>query len=290
MKYTFFKFFIALILLVSFKNNSQHIHNIDAEFIIKEKKLKVVQESIFYNSFTTNLSNIIVYDWNNSYSSMDTPLAKKLYSEYDSSILKSEDNNRGKTVIKSILINGDPVIWKRVPNNQDLIELTLKESVGQFQNLKITFEYDLIIPNYILDYGLANNNYVNLKNCFFRFAPILNDKRTKFSNLGLDDKFLLKSKINLNLKYDSNLFIATNLIETNRQQYADKIESKFYDSSVKDFDLIFSKVEEFKSIDLNNFKIITNSEKILSLDESNFKNINDFFSSYHFDVESKKIW
>ena len=121
MKYTFFKFFLAVILLVSFKNNSQHIHNIDAEFIIKEKKLKVVQESIFYNSFTTNLYNIIVYDWNNSYSSMDTPLAKKLYSEYDSSILKSEDNNRGKTVIKSILINGDPVIWKRVPNNQDLI-------------------------------------------------------------------------------------------------------------------------------------------------------------------------
>ena len=289
MKYTFFKFFLAVILLLSFKNNSQHIQNIDAEFIIEEKKLKVVQESIFHNSFTTNLSNIIVYDWNNSYSSMDTPLAKKLYSEYDSSILKSEDNNRGKTVIKSILINGDPVIWKRVPNNQDLIELTLKESLGQFQNLKITFEYDLIIPNYILDYGLANNNYVNLKNCFFRFAPILNDKRTKFSNLGLDDKFLLKSKINLNLKYDSNLFIATNLIETNRQQYADKIESKFYDSSVKDFDLIFSKVEEFKSIDLNNFKIITNSEKILSLDESNFKNINDFFNSYHFDVESKKV-
>ena len=98
-----------------------------------------------------------------------------------------------------------------------------------------------------------------------------------------------KSKINLNLKYDSNLFIATNLIETNTQQYADKIESKFYDSSVKDFDLIFSKVEEFKSIDLNNFKIITNSEKILSLDESNFKNINDFFTSYHFGVESKKV-
>ena len=73
----------------------------------------------------------------------------------------------------------------------------------------------------------------------------------------MDDKFLLKSKINLNLKYDSNLFIATNLIETYRQQYADKIESKFYDSLVKDIDLIFSKVEEFKSIDLNNFKIIT---------------------------------
>ena len=54
------------------------------------------------------------------------PTCKKLYSEYDSSILKSEDNNRGKTVIKSILINGDPVIWRRVLNNQDLIELTLK--------------------------------------------------------------------------------------------------------------------------------------------------------------------
>ena len=93
MKYPFFKFFLSVILLISFKNNSQHIQNIDAEFIIEEKKLKVVQESIFYNSFTTNLSNIIVYDWNNSYSSMDTPLAKKLSSEYDSSILKSEDNN-----------------------------------------------------------------------------------------------------------------------------------------------------------------------------------------------------
>ena len=29
MKYTFFKFFLAVILLVSFKNNSQNIHNIN---------------------------------------------------------------------------------------------------------------------------------------------------------------------------------------------------------------------------------------------------------------------
>jgi hypothetical protein len=76
----FFKKIILVVFIFIFNNNlSQNNHNIEAVFLISENKLKVKQVSVFRNNTAKNLNKIFIYDFNNSFSSIDTPLSKKLY-------------------------------------------------------------------------------------------------------------------------------------------------------------------------------------------------------------------
>ena len=89
MKYTV-RIIISIAFLFSFSGvKSQNSHNIESNFSLDDLSISVKQKSNYVNQTSNKLSNIIIYDWNNSYSSIDSPLSKKLYSEYDSSILKS---------------------------------------------------------------------------------------------------------------------------------------------------------------------------------------------------------
>ncbi len=97
---------------------------------------------------------------------MSTPLSKKLYSEYDSSILKSSSNQRGKTLISQITIDNNPVEWERVVNNEDLIEIRLDKELDINQKIKILFEYTLYIPKFIENYGYTND-IINVKKIVF---------------------------------------------------------------------------------------------------------------------------
>ena len=119
-----------------------------------------------------------MYDWNNSYSSMNTPLSQKLTSEYDSSILKSGTSQRGKTLIKKILVDNKPVEWRRISNHQDMIEIELNKDVLANDIVKVQFEYELFIPIQVVGYGYKNNT-INLKNCFLRFAQFRETKIQK---------------------------------------------------------------------------------------------------------------
>ena len=66
--------------------------------------------------------------------------------------------------------------------------------------VKVVFEYELIIPNYTNNYGNKDFTFFNLKNCFFRFLPFINNDFLKNSNLGLDDQLFQKSEIKLDIK------------------------------------------------------------------------------------------
>lgn len=92
-KLTLFLFFFILI----FELSSQTNHEIQISFNSMENKFVVKHSITIEKSYLKGDNNLYVYDWNNSYSSYDTPLSKKLYSEYDSSLLKPKSSLIGRT-------------------------------------------------------------------------------------------------------------------------------------------------------------------------------------------------
>ena len=268
MKYTI-RIIISIAFLFLFSEiKSQNYHNIESNFSLDNLSISVKQKSNYVNQTSNKLSNIIIYDWNNSYSSIDSPLSKKLYSEYDSSILKSNSNQRGKTVISKILVNDKIVKWKRIPNHNDLIEIQLNQEIDLEEQILISFEYDLYIPNFVLNYG-HKSNYINLKNCFLRFSPFINNQWLILSNQGLDDQFMVKSNITLKINYDSELHLVSNLDKKESYLSGNILSETYKGSLISDIFLILTDDEEFKNLSLNKINILTNSNKILSLKQKN---------------------
>ena len=288
MKYTV-RIIISIAFLFSFSDvKSQNYHNIESNFSLDDLSISVKQKSNYVNQTSNKLSNIIIYDWNNSYSSIDSPLSKKLYSEYDSSILKSNSNQRGKTLISKILVNDKIVKWKRIPNHNDLIEIQLNQEIDSEEQIVISFEYDLYIPNFVLNYG-HKNNYINLKNCFLRFSPYINNQWLILSNQGLDDQFMAKSNITLKINYDSELHLVSNLDKKASYLFGNILSETYKGTLISDIFLILTDDQEFKNLSLNKINILTNSNKILSLKHKNISNIDEFLIKYFPDVETRRF-
>ena len=288
MKHTLRIIILFVFLFLSSDIKSQNYHNIESDFSLDDLTLSVKQKSTYVNQTSNKLSNIIMYDWNNSYSSIDSPLSKKLYSEYDSSILKSNSKKRGKTVISKILVNDKIVKWERIPNHNDLIEIHLNEEIDLNEQIIISFEYDLYIPNFVLNYG-HKNSYINLKNCFLRFSPYINNQWLILSNQGLDDQFMVKSNVKLKINYDSKTHSVSNL-DKKTSYFSGNIFSEIYEGTlISDIFLILTDDLEFKNLALNKINISTNSKNILSLKQYNISNIDKFLIKHFPGEETRRF-
>ena len=229
-----------------------------------------------------------MYDWNNSYSSMNTPLSQKLTSEYDSSILKSGTSQRGKTLIKKILVDNKPVEWRRISNHQDMIEIELNKDVLANDIVKVQFEYELFIPIQVVGYGYKNNT-INLKNCFLRFSQYQDNEWLIFSNLGLNDQFLPNANVKIKISHDSNYFLISNLKKESIKSTQNINTVNLQGNSISDIYLIFTNQSEFGDIKINQYKVLSNSKKILSLSSKNIENIANFFNDYFKEIHIDKI-
>ncbi len=229
-----------------------------------------------------------MYDWNNSYSSMNTPLSQKLTSEYDSSILKSGTSQRGKTLIKKILVDNKPVEWRRISNHQDMIEIELNKDVLANDIVKVQFEYELFIPIQVVGYGYKNNT-INLKNCFLRFSQYQDNEWLIFSNLGLNDQFLPNANVKIKISHDSNYFLISNLKKESIESSQNVNTVNLEGNSISDIYLIFTNQSEFENIKINQYQVLSNSKKILSLSSKNIENIANFFNDYFKEIHIDKI-
>ena len=139
-KILYFLFFFLSI----FSLKSQSLNDIEIQFDSISNKFSVRQLIIINKLDISKEDYLYLYDWNNSYSSFNSPLSKKLYSEYDSSLLKPQANLSGRTNIKNVLINGVVVDWERLDKNIDIIKIKNDSSLNN-DELKIFINYDLFL-------------------------------------------------------------------------------------------------------------------------------------------------
>ncbi|NKI32425.1 M1 family metallopeptidase [Muricauda sp. DJ-13] len=178
------------------------------------------QEFVYFNNSGKPLKELYFNDWNHSYSSSTTALAKRFGEEFKKSLHLSKEKNRGFTYIKSITdSDNNGLNWDR-KHAPDIIKIVLKEPLLPRESLKLFFSYDIQLPNSkftTYGHGYLNGYYLN----DWYLTPAVFDKEWKlYSNKDLNDLYTEASDTEIRLKYPKGLNVASNFKRTSSTDFS----------------------------------------------------------------------
>ena len=137
---------------------------IEAKFNEKDGQIDINQNIFFKNISDNPIETIYMNDWSNSYSSTDTPLAKRFGEEYDRSFYLSSKNKLGFTKIDYIKKDGAKINWNRLSDQKDIIRIVLKRPLKKNDSLNIYIKYSVKLP----DYKLIKKYFLLLQTVFHK--------------------------------------------------------------------------------------------------------------------------
>lgn len=276
MKLKFFTFFIISFFSIGIFGQKNAI-KINAELDVKNDLIKIQQEIIFHNNSSDNLKELYFHNWPNSFKSKTTPLTKRLIEDFNKSLYFANEKDRGFTNILNITSNYKAVNFSSEKDQEDILKITLNNSLAPQDSVIINATYTVKIPNSkFTNYGKTKSGY-HLR--YWYLTPAVYKKEWQLmSNLNIDDLYLDIAKYNIDLKVTDNYNIVSNL-EIFRTNNLFKISGV----SSTDVILCISKVNNFKEFQTKNIIVktdipINNLSKKLTSDVLN-REIN-FIESY----------
>ena len=178
----------------------------------------VYQELTFHNQSNDTISKIVLNDWNNAYSSKNTPLGRRFSDEFVRSFHLATEKERGSTNNITILDEDKFMLnWCRFDEHPDIVEFQLKDKLAPGEKASFTLTYVLKIPSdRFTRYGYNNNDEMVLKNCFLTPARYENKKFVLYENLNLDDCTNAFTDIDLQIVVPSGFELTSDLPLENR--------------------------------------------------------------------------
>ncbi len=226
---------------------AQHSSDLKIRVNTTEKTIDVQQNIYFTNTSRDTLYSIILNDWNNSFSSKKSALAKRFSDEFIRSFHLASEDDRGFTKIKNILDNNfQSLNWKRDESQVDILEIELENPILPNTTQKINLLYTLKLPNEKFSrYGFYDDGKLYLKNTFLFPATYENGKFIKNSNVNLDDIFnapcIIKALVEIPLNYS----LASNLSTIQNEENESFLKFELSGNNKKEFILIISPTQEF---------------------------------------------
>ncbi len=282
--YSFFKISIyTLILLFSIKQFAQHHSDIKAELNTENKTLNIQQEITFFNQSNDTLTSIVLNDWNNAFSTKNTPLAKRFSDEFYRGFHLAKEEERGSTKNLTILdANKSVLSWERTDKGPDLIEVKLTKNLLPNQKIVLHLTYITKIPSdKFTKYGYNNNGTIHLKNWFLTPARYENNNFIRYSNTNLDDIANAYSSFEIDLKTPKNLETISDLKSSKSTVTETFFNYKLSGNNRTNFSVIIEPKSSFESYknstvevltDLNNNKLDTIQKAIVIDRVVNFTN------------------
>ena len=299
------KYLVLLISITTLLSFSQHEIKIKVELDTILNILEIDQQ-ILLGELKNKKDSIYLLDWNNSFNSKNTHLAKSFSEEYKKKFHLAKDKERGFTKIESIKDAYDnDLIYYRLKTNQDVIVVKLDS-----MNPIIRIKYRLKIPsNKFTGYGYTKSKNYYLQ--YWHLVPAMNlDDWTFYSNRNLND--IPSSKYNitaLEIKTPDNYHVTTELKETKSElstsngfKYSFWESKEIYDPKIyiekersytliEGSNLIFSKNKITKSYSLNKSQLEESAKKVLDFIENELKiNYNNKFILSEADYNNNKIY
>jgi hypothetical protein len=183
--------------LICFTVSAQNNITIDATFNPDKNEISIAQNISIRNTTTKVLDSIYLYDWNNSYSSRHTELAKRFAEEYSSKLHFSKEENRGSTLIQNISSGSEKLIYQRI--QPDIIAVGINHKLHPNDSITLQLNYTLKLPSdKFTRFGVTPKKNVKLKEWFIIPAK-LTDDWVFYSNKDLDDLYFPNSNINLSM-------------------------------------------------------------------------------------------
>lgn len=273
----------SLFSLICFTSFSQNKIDIKATFDIENKQIKVTQTIKYQNTSNDALKTIYLNNWANSYATKKTPLATRIADEFinDFHLAKSED--RGYSVITSMKQGNTDLVFHPLKNQIDILEVELNTPIKPNEYYTIHLENTIRIPNSkFTSYGITNSGDINLR--YWYITPAVYDGKWQyFSNKNLDDLFVPKCDIQIEIEHPSTYKLTSelDLLETYQKQNnqvtklhgKDRINSKLFLSNESTFNTIQG--DDFTLVSNINDEGLEVLDKVLITEKvSNFLNKN----------------
>ncbi|WP_306350875.1 aminopeptidase [Flavobacterium sp. '19STA2R22 D10 B1'] len=213
MKLLFKITFYLVILLFSVKQYGQHHSELKVTINDELKLAQVVQKITYNNETKDTLNQILLNDWNNSYSEKNTPLARRFSDEFSRSFHLAKNEERGNTALFAVIDqNNLNLNWKRPEKHPDLVQVQLKNPIYPGHQFTITVVYTVKLPHSrFTKYGYSDNGTLFLKNWFLTPAIYEDHKFLQYSNENLDDIANAISNFTVTLKLPQHLELTTDL-------------------------------------------------------------------------------
>jgi hypothetical protein len=258
---SFYKKFICfLVLLVSVKQYAQHHSKMTVEVNTENKTLLVKQDITFINQSKDTLTSIVLNDWNNAYSSINTPLAKRFSDEFYRGFHLAKESERGGT-INLIITDADTsfLSWDRTKKNPDYVVVDLKNKLAPNQKTSIHLTYFSKIPSdKFTKYGYKDNGNMNLKDWFLTPARYENHAFIKNSNSNIDDIANAVSDFDIDLKVSKDFEVTTDLNKTTSSLVNTVASYHLSGNNRTDFSLFIEPKSSFTNYKNSSVEVITN--------------------------------
>ena len=234
---------------------AQHHSKMIVEIDNEKKELKVNQELTYLNQTNDTLTNIVLNDWMNGYTSKNTPLAARFSDEFERSFHLAKEKERGRT--SDIIING--FTWERDKNHPDVIQIRLNNKLLPNQKVILNLSYSVKIPSdKFTKYGYDENGKMYLKNCFLVPARYENKAFAKYDNLNLDDCANALSDYDIDVKIPQNFDLFSDLNEVQKET-ANGFNSYHLTGKKRlDFNLFIDAKKDFEIYKNGNLEVVSN--------------------------------
>lgn len=233
--------------------------DIDAQFNVEQKNAKIAQTLRYQNTTNDTLTKIYLNDWSNSYSTKNTPLAKRFAEEYSTKFHFAKNDMRGFTNITALKDSiGQELSYTRLKSHPDVIEVELSEPLLPNAFYHLQLNYNLQFPDdTFTDYGITPNNELNLK--YWYITPAVYDGEWHYySNKNLDDLYVPKADIHLKVEFPKNYGIYSELDIQDIKHEENTQTFYFYGKDRVDSKLYLNRFPKFNFVQTDNFTIISN--------------------------------
>jgi len=254
---------IAVLIIALFSGSvlrAQHHSKLAVDVNSRDHTLNVVQELEFFNQSKDTLDNIVLNDWNHSYFHKNSLLGKRFSDEFVRSFHLAGEKDRGNT--SDIVIadaNKLPLLWRRVENQSDLIEINFPEKILPGAKVLIHLTYKVKVPSdQFTKYGFDSKGNLTLKNWFLTPARFENHDFIRYSNANLDDITNGISDYDLTLNVPATLFANSDLDLISKDTNMNASTYVFNGKNRNDFSLYLYRNDNFYSFKNSSADVVTN--------------------------------
>lgn len=213
------KILCALFLFSAYVLPAQVSISVDAFLREKVNRLQIDQSILYTNTSEDTLFFLFLNDWGNSFSSKNTPLAKRFAENYQQNFHYAQKEERGWTHIDFIASAKSKMQWVRPKNHPDLIKIELKQPLHPGEKIKIHLKYTLKIPSSAFTrYGYDDGNF---KLHYWYITPsVYKNGWQVYSNKNLGDYSIPKSDLNITVDIPGNYLVFSSLQTISENYYA----------------------------------------------------------------------
>ncbi|ARV08684.1 metalloprotease [Winogradskyella sp. PC-19] len=246
------------ICLFTLSSYTQNVINVVGIVNPDDKSITVSQTIIYKNTSDDTLNEIYLNDWNNSYATKSTALAKRFEEEFSTKFHLANDKQRGFTTIESILdTEGNELQNLHLENQIDVIKVNLKSPLLPNESYEIKLKYTIVLPDATFtDYGFTENDDFQLK--YWYLTPTVYDGQWQYySNKNLDDLYIPKAELNITLNYPKNYNLVSELNTISENENSDIKTTILKGNNRVDTYLSLSKNNTFNQVTTDDFTLVS---------------------------------